>query len=312
MSEKKVYFEIDFLKFMFVIGMIYRHVTLYLYPLRNVGEYSIAKLNIFSFFLPITGAFIFILGLGLSLSKPKINTIEIKYIKTFIKIFSFVLLISLLTYTKRVGWDSSVTFIEYFLFTKWNYTVEYIKPGFYILLPISLLYLYNYFFKNNVQYIGYLLLLSIFIFFIFNNYYIAHYLLFGLIGYSVGYYLNIDNIFIFLKRYYIPLWSLIIYVSIYYVNLDVNIYLEMIMLFLFILFLLFPFIKENFLVSFVSKNIFLFYILHIFILFLIKPYITLDSYYNVFFFGIYLFILTFFIIFIYYKVITLLKKTIKK
>ena len=54
-NNKQLYFEIDFLKFILVIGMFYRHTAFFLYSERNVSEYGISSLNIHSFFLHVLG-----------------------------------------------------------------------------------------------------------------------------------------------------------------------------------------------------------------------------------------------------------------
>jgi hypothetical protein len=307
---KNKFFEIDIFKFILVLTMVFRHAPLYVYN-QNVIEYSISSFNIYSIFIPVTSGFIFILGYTLALSyKNKKNqnrkAENNKYLKYFILLFSLSLFFALITFFRD---NIEKSFIEYFFMYIWNTEG---KPGFYILLPLSLVYLINYFYYkyNDINSIVYLFVFCFFVF-ILKDFYFIHYLLFGVIGYLLG--LKID--FNYLQRILTTKFTLvfiILYTGIFFIGYteDINFYIEFYLLITFFLMVIglskyIVLINNNLMNQFIkiaSRNILPFYIIHVVGLQLIAKYLSFDSLYSVTVFSLIYFILILFIIWTFRKV----------
>lgn len=290
----KKYFEIDFLKFILMLGMVFRHAPLLVYD-GMLSEYSIKSLNFYSFFIPVTSGFIFILGFTLAcsfISNPnKINT------KSYLNMFLF-LLFSALTLgfiSFLIKKPDTLNFLYFYFFYQWNQTL---KPSFYILFPISFLYLINFFaYKAQVKFNIFLLLGAMLLFSIlFQKYYICHYLIFGLLGYILGMITSFEKIMKISKAYWLLFFLL--YLSLFFFEYkdNINLTLEMIMLWLFLMFLIHlgslverHKVTTQFITS-ASKNIFMFYILHVVVLRVIKTFFSISSFWILFIFSVLYFI----------------------
>ena len=278
-----LFFEIDFIKFMFVVGMFFRHGTFFLYP-DHVVEYGIGSLNLFTFFLPVTGAFIFILGYTLALSfKHSREKIPGKYLMIAVKLLLFSMVMAGITYFWRIIGHYPISFPEYFLLTEWN---DWPKPGFYILVPIALLYFSYYLLLGKKTLLNLSLLAAVAISFLYDDYYISHYLLFGLTGFLLGYAAHTRHLLDRLKSKWFFAVVLGFYLFLFFIGHDasINLPVELLMLLLFVALCVYPsswFEKKPLrsIVSFTAGNIFAIYILHVVGFNVMARFMTLEASY---------------------------------
>lgn len=290
----ELFFEIDFIKFMFVVGMFFRHGTFFLYPV-HVVEYGIGSLNLFTFFLPVTGAFIFILGYTLALSyKNSKQKIPTKYFLIAGRLLIFSMVMAGITYFWRIQGHYPISFPEYFSLTEWN---DWPKPGFYILVPIALLYFGYFLLLRKTIFLNLALLVVLLGSFLYDDYYIAHYLLFGLIGFLLGYSTNARKLLDRLKSLPIFIAVLALYLLLFFIGYDasINLPVELLMLLLFVTLCVYPsrwFEKKPLrsMVTFTAGNIFPIYILHVAGLNIMARFFMLGtSYVQVFLFSLFYF-----------------------
>jgi hypothetical protein len=303
----KRFFEIDFLKTVLMLGLVFRHAPLYLYS-GTVKEYSIDNFDIFTAFIPVTSGFIFILGytLGLSYVHKIKNNLDvspnIRHLKMFLFLLSLSVLFASLTYFIN---KIDISFGSYYIGYIWN-TAN--KPGFYILLPISILFLINYcqYFIKNRHFSGVLIVLCLFLINIVDLY-VLHYLAFGLIGYFIG---TILDFLKFKSRMSVTVFAfaIFLYIGPFLVdyNINFNFIVEVYYLLLFVIITIFlgkvslfqGNIISNLIIS-TSRNILPFYLIHVIGLNIIHNVVQFDS-----FIGITAFSILYFIIIVYFISVT--------
>jgi hypothetical protein len=305
------YFEIDFFKFVLVFSMVFRHTPLYIYN-KSIVEYSISNLDIYTLFIPVTSGFVFILGytLGFSYIQKIKNNIKcehgFRYFKMFLFFLTLSMFFSVITFFRNV---IELSFIDYFFTYIWNTAG---KPGFYILFPISLIYLVNHLqyilkIKYFIEIVSTLTLITL----NFYDLYALHYFLFALIGYIFGLKINFKTLIEKINIFFLML-SLILYMGIYFINYtdDINFFIELyLLLLLFIIsiglskyMVLHRYKRIKYLIIFSSKNILPFYILHVIGLQLISKYINLESLYIVGLMSIFYYLIIIYLIYFIRKV----------
>jgi len=298
------YSEINFLKAFLVTGMFFRHFPLYMSNSLRFREYGVDAINPFTASIPVTGGFISVLALSLALSKSAFSENRIysdnefsgsgreisskfnrlKYLKRFAPLF----IISVLAGYFSLRHMDAGTFIRHFFTYQWN-TLQ--KPGFYILFPISLVYLFHHFYvrlnkKQSLIALFAAVPVSIFL----HKYYFAHYFLFALLQYCIVFFSPgfIRNFQSFLSAAFVrasfPVITVVSYVLLIRlfqygpgtINPDINIMQELALysVFQFMIFSYTPFLEKNrFTVhaaEYMARRIFVIYIGHVMALSLFK------------------------------------------
>jgi len=280
--HKANYFSIDFLKFMLVVGMMFRHAPLYLYD-GMLLEYSISEITPFSVFIPITSGFIFVLGYTLALNKQK-YTFE-KYTKHFttgVKLLAISVCMGGVSYYIR-GLESPI--FEYYLEYKWDASN---KPGYYILLPISVFFIFSSIIRRftslNLTIISIISAIACLVMYSFYELYFLHYITFGFIGLALG---SMRGSYNSIERFSAQFWVVAIgsYILIYLFFSKVNFFTELILLLGFSCLLIFTskfirLLKFKRFITFFSSEILLFYLIHVAILNLLSGHLLFSNWYS--------------------------------
>jgi len=277
--HNKKYFSIDFVKFMLVAGLMFRHAPLFLYS-GSISEYIVSDINPFTVFLPVTSGFIFILGYSLGVSKSVYNRVKFKsHINIGLKLFTISIIMAIASYFLR---EIDISFVEFYFQYQWD-TPN--KPGYYILLQIACFYIITAFIRaysgDNLKNNMLVLLLIVLILRLITDLYFFHYLFFGFLGFSLSqvpfFYKGIEKfngiLFTFTLLFYFILLKFIG---------QVNIFTEMFLLILFVYIFAsaaslinVAFLKK--IITYLSSEILFFYLIHIVLLNLLGRYIQLDG-----------------------------------
>lgn len=287
--NKRVY-ELDVIKMFLMLFMVFRHLPLYLFN-KPLVEFSIEKITLYSLFIPVTVGFISVLGISLGLSNRNRLKVSYKHLREFLKLFLLSLLFGLITYYRLFRRIEIGHFLDYFFLCKRNLGL---KPGFYILFPISLLFLYSFIFQFvKKKYRLLFIIMSIIVFILFMDLYSFYYLLCSILFFSLGYFFDLNKIVYAVKKWYLLIISILSYVSVFFLFDNLNIAIELFMMLMLSVFIInisniFIFLKS--IINSITSSILYFYIIHVVILNIIKGRIVLDNWVHVFIGSIALFV----------------------
>jgi len=288
--NKQHFFLIDFIKFALVFGMMFRHAPLYLYDGQLI-EYGLNHITPFSFFIPVTAGFIFVLGYTLNLNKSSYSLTKVR--KSLIFGFKLLLIscvMALITFHMK---NIAISFPQYYFLYEWN---TLYKPGFYILFPISVFYLINAIIKlrtyeSQLYFINIGLVITLLIS-LYTHLYFFHYIFFGFLGAFLARLNNFNDLFYkFCNQKLSILVAIFVYLSAFNYFNTATLWIEVLLLLSFCIImgcisLLIKFNNIQKLISFISSEILMFYLAHVIILNIIGKYLSFSNWYSMSLFSI--------------------------